>query len=148
MGFLDTLPPGAPTFRVVPVDSGILSRWRDASALNWRDTLFVVALRVSVRAVRPLARDLAAMLRDCDTAKTVGAALHGDHQVRENADSLATDLLASALLLEALAGDATAQVALDHLRRRRGLPHVAWRGIAKRERGSLPDDLDLPSPAA
>jgi hypothetical protein len=148
MTFFDRIPPVAPTFEAAPDGVEILSRWREISAPNWRDTSFLAALRASVKVVRPLARDLAAVLRDGDTASTIGAALQRDHEVRAAANTLATDLLASAMLVEALAGNAAAQTALDHLRRRRGLPRVAWRKIAKRERSRLPDNLDLPSPAA
>lgn len=148
MTFFDRIPPVAPTFEAASDGAEILWRWRDVSVPDWRDTLFLTALRASVRVVRPLARDLSAVLRDGDTASTIGAALHRDHEVRASANTLATDLLASAMLVQALAGNAAAQTALDHLRRRRGLPRVAWRKIAKRDRSRLPDNFGSPSPAA
>ena len=86
------------------------------------------------------------MLRGCDTSSTIGAALHKEREVRGAVDSLATDLLASTLLLEALAGNEAAQTALDYLRRRRGLPQVVWRRLVTLDRSGV-SDFEPPAPA-
>ena len=146
MSFFDRIPPVAPTFEVAPDSVPNLSRWRDVSAPAWTEQTFTAALRASVRAVRPLARGLSAVLRGCDTSSTIGAALHKEREVRGAVDSLATDLLASALLLEALAGNEAAQTALDYLRRRRGLPQVVWRRLVTLDRSGV-SDFEPPAPA-
>lgn len=148
MSFFDRIPSVTPTFEVAPDGGSILSCWRDVLAPAWTEPPFLAALRASVTVVRPLARGLSAVLCGCDTSSTIGAALHKEREVREAVDSLATDLLASALLLQALAGNGAAQTALDYLRRRRGLPQLVWREIVTLDRSGVCDDFEPPAPAA
>ena len=83
------------------------------------DPAAVGALDLLVARVRPAALEVARILDHGETAELVGDALDAERRPVSNLDCLANDLLALALLMEGMRGDATAQLVVDHLRRRR-----------------------------
>jgi hypothetical protein len=109
---------------------GLLACWRDPSTavlsvrLNARSDIGALADLLAV--VRPAARELAHILKRGEPAALIGAALDGDRGGGIPPASLADDLLASALLIEGILGDPTAQLVVDHLRGRRGLEPLVW----------------------
>ena len=109
-----------------PLDpKGPLALWRDpapeAVALRLADPCETAALAVLVAKVRPAAREIARILDRGDKPALAGAAVAADHRAPPRRTSLADDLIATALLLDAGCGDPTARLIVDHLRRRRGL---------------------------
>ena len=110
---------------------GPLACWRDPSPSALRERLSarsdVGALADLLAVVRPAARELAHILKRGEPAALIGAALDGDRGGGIPPASLADDLLASALLIEGILGDPTAQLVVNHLRRRRGLEPLVWR---------------------
>lgn len=114
--------------------NGPLAWWRApspamvAERLGNRDDEAV--LTTLVCRVRPLAVELARVVRDRDPAELTAATI-GPRTTEGKGFSLADDLLASAILLEAARGDATSRVVVDHLRRRAGLGALAWSRAAR-----------------
>ena len=90
-----------------------------------------------VTRVRPFVRDLCRVLDAGDTAGLIGASVARSAKGGATRDAtLADDLLASALLIEAIYGDPAAEVALAYLRRQRGLAALEWeeRPACKRQK--------------
>jgi hypothetical protein len=134
------------TRRVEPTETpSPLSFWREptfvgvAAHLAARATLD--ALSNAVRRVRPLSHALCSALDSQETSAAVGAVLGAQRGVP---DSIATDLLASALLLEGLGGDPTARAAVDHLRRQRRLETLDWRTLTARVQRACTQEADNP----
>lgn len=104
--------------------------WRDRDPENLETLLSrpdnYANLAMQVARVRPAAIEIARVLDDGDGSALIGAVLGSARRRRVAHDFIADDLLALALLLEGLFGDATAQLVVDHLRRRRNLPSLPW----------------------
>jgi hypothetical protein len=127
--------------------------WRaahaDAIMERLRDAAFRAALGAEVRIVRPLAVEVARTLDGAEPCKIIGAVIGREkRQTIAAIDSLATDLLASALVLEGLVGDAAARVAIDFLRRRRALPAIDWKATESGRSRSEPIDAGHPTAPA
>ena len=102
------------------------SYWRCADAgvvqAAFGDPEFVARICALVANARVAARALLrALVADAAAARS-GAPPRG----RAGADSLATDLFVTALLIDACAGDLAARAVVDLLRRRRLLPALGW----------------------
>jgi hypothetical protein len=94
-------------------------------------------LGAAVRIVRPIAVEVARTLDGAEPCKIIGEVIGREKRERSvAANNVATDLLASALMLDAVAGVAASRVAIDFLRRRRALPAINWRLLAEPPRGS------------
>jgi hypothetical protein len=104
------------------------------------DQDFVSTLVETVDRVRPAAVALANALDSREPAALIGEAVLIERRLAPPADSLATDLLASSLLLEGAASDPTARVAVEYLRRRRQLEPLCWSKVAAALRLSVNDE--------
>jgi hypothetical protein len=93
---------------------------------------------MQVARVRPAAIEIARILDGGDGSAVIGAALGGTR--RRRGESVADDLLASALLLEGLCGDATSQLVVDHMRKQRKLSPLPWSALrgAEEQASSAP----------
>ncbi len=136
-----------------PDSEAPLCVWRaahaDALVERLSDATFRAGLGAAVRIVRPLAVEVARTLDDAQSCALIGAVIGREkRQAIAAIDSLATDLLASALLLEGVIGDAAARAAIDFLRRRRALPAIDWNATAPGRSRREPIDAGRPTAPA
>jgi len=123
--------------------NGPLALWRDPSpkavAARLANRSAANDLALLVTRVRPAAREIARVLDLAEGPALVGAALDSRHPATPRRTTMADDLIATALLLDAKHGDPTARLVVDHLRRRRCLaplwPSPEGRRAASRPKG-------------
>ncbi len=113
-----------------PDPAALLARWplADAAVRSVDACVQAAAFDVVDTLVERRASPPADFKRDCGTGRP--------------RDCLATDLLAGALLAEAIEGDEMARIAITHLRRQRKLEDFAWPSLAQRS-DDLADDGEM-----
>ena len=99
-------------------------------------------LRGACCAARPAALAVVRALDDVDVGLAGVASATQRWRSRAVEDCLATDLLGGALLMEALRGDGSAQLAVDHMRGQSGHTAVPWATLACAPQVATGDDLD------